>query len=194
MVRETCICDGYNENCYRCYGRGYIESSKSVTAVPGSGQDYLREVTMRPVRSMNVALTGCQICGARVKSLARHMRKAHGVGKVQKIGSTPTAKKPRLTSCPECQVPVREDRLKKHIRLIHSSPEYDRQRQAPNAATSRTRSKIDAPSHQPADMGGGYEPEEDARDASRSYASQYREQGRFGSHPIHDDYSEASEP
>lgn len=34
----------------------------------------------------------------------------------------------------------------------------------------------------------------DERDASRSYAHRFRENGRFGSHPLHDDYDDESFP
>jgi hypothetical protein len=75
MNTRPCVCQGSNENCRYCAGRGCVESG---TGLPGSiGRKKLaindgwQERERRPTMS-------CPICGASVTKLKRHLNRKHG--------------------------------------------------------------------------------------------------------------------
>jgi hypothetical protein len=104
-----------------------------------------------------------------------------------------------LELCSVCGVPVREDRLAKHLRTVHSAmgksvsstrakPQRPPTAPRPPKTSSRSSPSTKAPV---ATERGQYEIEGNL-DYTRKhqYSTNYREQGRFGSHPSHDDYSD----
>jgi uncharacterized C2H2 Zn-finger protein len=76
MNTRPCVCQGSNENCRYCAGRGYVDAGQGLPASIGQkklnifGSDGKRR-ELRP----NLP---CPICGIPVTKLKRHIRKQHG--------------------------------------------------------------------------------------------------------------------
>jgi hypothetical protein len=130
----------------------------------------------------------CPVCYAKVRKLHRHLEGCHG-SELSPAGVQGKAGGKRLGSsmvlCPQCHAKVRMDRLIKHLRRVHPAP-------APTE--SRTKSSLPA---RVADIPIETDPVQDDQtrierrlDATRDYAHAYREYGRFGSHPSHDDFGD----
>jgi hypothetical protein len=75
MNTRPCVCQGSNENCRYCAGRGYVEAEMGLPA--GIGQQELRISWGGPGRVRRPNLP-CPICGVLVSRLHRHMNRRHG--------------------------------------------------------------------------------------------------------------------
>jgi hypothetical protein len=84
--------------------------------------------------------------------------------------------------CPKCRTDVREDKLAKHLRDWHgrkTSPATRRRKRKKRPFGSSIASRSAS---------------EKSVDATRTYASRFRENGKFGSHPSHDGFGEDDQP
>jgi hypothetical protein len=103
-----------------------------------------------------------------------------------------------LVTCPYCGVNVRTDRLTAHVaRRCRSAAEIRLIVRSvhviiipPRGRTSRRRPVRHAPRVEPYDETRP----EGALDKTRDYAHPFREDGKWGSHSLHDDYGEESFP
>jgi hypothetical protein len=113
-----------------------------------------------------------------------------------------------MTACPVCNVPVREDRLNRHLSKVHplamnlpapipsNNHATNVSKQAARKGTSvSARSQAYLPS---LDNGNELSLEaldqsyRDRRDGGKELSQSRRDHGQFGSFPVHDDYSEDS--
>jgi hypothetical protein len=90
MEQRPCSCGGSNENCTRCYGRGFIE---------GAAHSVLPK--RRTSKKKNVA--------AQTSNVSRARR-----ADVSSLASTASGPPPQV-SCPLCKCRIREDRLRPHL-------------------------------------------------------------------------------
>ncbi len=103
---------------------------------------------------------------------------------------TPPATEPsirNLIACPECKVPVRQDRLQKHRKRVHHVRTSERHKLDYTKRCAPTISDSIVPFAE-----DPLRAIERGLDGSRDHW-RIREHGRFGSHPVHDDYGEESE-
>jgi len=125
--------------------------------------------------------------------------------------------KPGLNPCPYCGVGVRPDRLEKHIKNVHTGTfcpycnitigisslhEHIRRihRDRDASLNHLVKSKDDVISKPIRPLNFNDNPVKSQRldnnnlDQTKPYAHMFREHGRFGSHPSHDDFSDESTP
>ena len=156
------------------------------------------------------ALIPCAYCNAPVspKNMAKHLRKVHHVesavrqpAPAQKVVS----RKPsviRLPSmdahyvrCSECKQPIHQDRLQAHQRKVHGIWLKRGERNHFRKVNRRTRSQSarasasDKLSRQQLEQGS-----DEPFDGGKHWGHIERENGRFGSSPLYDDYGEESSP
>ncbi len=153
---------------------------------------------------------------------AEHAPEAPEQSKAAKQKARSSAVTRAMTVCPECGDRVRQDRLKKHKKKAHIKPGRKNLRSKPKTEGSinrrsqqwKPRKRLSPTSLSPArDLGsvnrggskidsrssaGGSSDrqyrEERRLDGSRDYYNTFRENGRFGSHPLHDDYGDTAQP
>jgi hypothetical protein len=171
FLSAACPCGGQNDNCFRCGGWGYIDSisqgrNQPSEFVAGTTADKKKGKNPQRPKIKHSAQTG------RLKSNSK--------------------------KCHICSAKIGD--LETHMRVFHgginsgvrSSP-VKKSRISPssgNADRKQLRKKISS------DSSGGKSTRciERNLDGARDYYSNYREQGRFGSHPAHDDYGDDSDP
>lgn len=152
---------------------------------------------------------------ARAAKVSRGQKAVRSLEVRSPIASEPTTTSKRtLVQCPYCQSDVREDRLEKHKRKVHGAmvpgvPAVAREGMDPARLSKRTRPKASRQSgHQ--QPGGSVssqicsserleleklkQSQDEPRDGSKYWGHVRREHGRFGSHPLMDDYGDESEP
>lgn len=134
-------------------------------------------------------------------------------GSVSQKKAAPPKSQPQFAVCPRCRQRVREDRLAAHMdtRCVNRSgteppvPDKIRRPETVEVVTKRPAKTKKRQSLMPNIIDGRSESNspmveafrqafDEAEDGSRLYAHRYTENGRFGSYPIHDDYSEESGP
>lgn len=128
MSRTTCSCTGANENCPRCFGRGYVDTELSPRANrlpqaspllpvdvpnpprPTKRKEKNKKKNREPVRSARGRAT-CPHCSATVnqKNLRHHVAKVHG-GVLVLHGQCRT-----MRECPVCHLKIRADRISTHL-------------------------------------------------------------------------------
>lgn len=105
-MRKDCTCQGNNENCYRCDGKGYYDEKdlQPLARIP-----FARRPTKQ---NLSKKIKVCPHCREEVwaNKLESHIFKAHGITRINKTF---------LIKCPQCNSMVRNDRLKKHINKVH---------------------------------------------------------------------------
>jgi hypothetical protein len=138
-----------------------------------------------PVDEATKRMTVCTECGIKVRldRLKNHQIKAHSTEQEEKKSTTQKTKN-ELTTCPDCNVKVRKDRLRRHYNKVHRGDKASRQADE-NQSGKRTSSHIREAFNQSFD---------EPRDGSKHWGTMRREHGRFGSHPIFDDYGDESNP
>ena len=143
MREIPCHCDGANENCLYCGGRGYIREGIPVSgggtglyfvpATSGSSQKITQEMSALSSDSIGRPLHACPSCGALVRHLNRHMRvckrEPEVITKIRRLKSrsghlnrgTPERNnlRPRspLRTCPMCGVSVKSRNLARHLSM-----------------------------------------------------------------------------
>ncbi|MCU1241599.1 MAG: hypothetical protein JWO71_2325 [Candidatus Acidoferrum typicum] len=75
MNTSPCVCQGSNENCRYCAGRGYVEAGKGLPA--SIGQQKL-SISGGWGRGRAKPTLPCPICGCLVIKLQRHLNRKHG--------------------------------------------------------------------------------------------------------------------
>ena len=128
------------------------------------------------------------------KKLSPHRRKAHPApGLVKppksKLNLKPPQSESSLVGCPQCGCPVKKSRLPSHLARVHRDlPKTSHRRQQPASVS------VASPTSNEFSRSNVIETNERQMDYTRPYAHAYREHGRFGSHPSHDDFGDESKP
>jgi hypothetical protein len=195
MPKEStrpCSCDGSNENCSRCFGRGFI----TTTPIPHTGNYFPKPVNLSEPAPMKAArgipppsptddiILRCPRCRFRgtVDALVRHFAQRH--------------RPARQNVCPCCGCHIRPERLKTHLRKVHRENKSQKPRrhssQAKRGEISRTSGKADRHDRWKKTVESAQSPLQPNLDATRLYAHRYREKGRYGSHPSHDGFDDES--
>jgi uncharacterized C2H2 Zn-finger protein len=158
----------------------------------------------------------CPECGVSVArtNLQKHRQKVHNATAARPISVEKVPQrevvigKRTMVQCRLCGASVRKDRLHGHMRKVHGSPGYEEQA-APLAQKTPPQPK--GTRHGGAKRQRGTVPSrvsdsdrlqlealkqsmDEPRDGSKHWGHMRREHGRFGSHPIFDDYDDESEP
>jgi uncharacterized C2H2 Zn-finger protein len=149
----------------------------------------------------------CQVT-IRQDRLDKHLRKAHGPKAVasvtepadsgddcnnadaEKILPKPDAQTqfqsfndPKsFVACPVCSVSVRNDHLGKHLRKVHFHPSTKMNNAPAKAGKALAKGRTSATFE--------HSRVEREQDGSKNIGYLARERGRYGSHPMHDDYSD----
>jgi phage FluMu protein Com len=156
-------------------------------------------------------MVSCPKCGVSVRDtrLKRHLLKVHKTQQLQPPSTKSTKVHQRndkasaslireLTTCRECGVQVRADRLKRHMMRVHGVRATDRSSNAPKPGSTKVQAKTSSGcySQRQADYisEGFRQSNDEPTDGSKYWGFQSREHGRFGSHPLIDDYSEEADP
>jgi hypothetical protein len=185
LLAERCSCLGQNPNCYKCGGWGYLDSVGKNRVLAGPVEPpVIRVKRKRRVREQ----VPCPQCGVLVARLSRHLRKVHAMqqNSITAGAPLPVRLDQSLAICPHCKCHVKSNRLRSHISRVHHG--------APPKAVSRSRSSeypVDSSNH-PRSSSQLFD--DHRMDVTRSYAHAYRDHGRFGSYPSHDDYGDEGEP
>lgn len=155
-------------------------------------------------------LIPCKYCDAPVapKNMERHLRKVHPVESAapQPVSSPNLApKKPRAIRlpgtdaryvyCSECKRPVHRDKLQAHLRKVHDIWVKRDERNHFRRVTRRTKSQ--SPRASASERLSLQQLEQIANepfDGGKHLGHIERENGRFGTLPLYDDYSEESTP
>lgn len=165
-AKIDCWCQGRNERCAWCGGTGRRDSASNSFGSRRGVSRAAAAPVVAPVQSHS----------------------SHG-----STSSAPTGQ----TTCPLCGVRVRKRRLARHLKAAHvrGAPQPGEPELAALRAGGRSnRERTPAVRKRgPAALdisGSGNLPKFDGSHGFHSFA---REEGRFGSHPAHDDYGEESE-
>lgn len=142
-------------------------------------------------------VVSCPQCGKSVKGvgLAQHQRDKHGFA----VASTRASHESKSstegwTRCHICNVRLKN--LKRHLRRVHGTSGQIDSRSSGNkagASTSRRKSRT-LDTEKKIQLEALRQSHDEPRDGSKNWGFIRRENGRFGSHPIFDDYGEESEP
>lgn len=119
----------------------------------------------------------------------------------------------KYASCPRCNTPVKFKNLPRHLRRAHglegrparsaslkASPAPKKVAANPKKKHGRTAPSQKATSARKQSRGSGSSREAfrqsyyDSMDATRDYYKSFRENGRYGSHPVHDSFDDESGP
>jgi uncharacterized C2H2 Zn-finger protein len=167
---------------------------------------------LRKISPAGTRLTNCPRCGVRVgkKNLKKQLRKVHGDISPRPAASPSIVNLPgvavgkTMIQCPHCTSQVRSKNLKKHIFKVHSPKAPASNATTQEKPSRRIRKKIAGKRgrfHHSAKGAGDRTQLESLRqshdepyDGSKHWAHMRRERGRFGSHPLFDEYGEESEP
>ena len=174
MREVSCECGGSNANCARCQGSGYYTRFE----VAEMSSDLGTNVTARKGASSTFSLNkGAQLLpAAGIPS-----------GKVRRAKQRPGTAKSHY-ECPYCKGKTFRHRmaLEQHLRRSpHFKTPNDIRMLIALLRNATTQSDPEPDALAVEDATG-----RDVHDATRLYAHAYREQGRYGSHPVHDDYSD----
>lgn len=126
----------------------------------------------------------CPDCGKRVKNLRDHQRDVHGIRYTINRD---------LIACPHCPSKVRADRLDAHIQKVHKIEAATSQNtHADLPSTRKKKRKIRQAGHSEQYLSDAFSQSFDEPfDGSKGWHRR-RENGRFGSHPLFDDYGDES--
>jgi len=143
-MKLNCSCEGFNENCFKCFGRGYYDyqelhpnysyqikkaESKKANSFPSVGKKILKKahnsVSLSPF--VQCEMIECPHCNAKIvtQKLKTHINRCHSTNgensgteiQVKKIKQTEHS----LMKCPKCQVSVRSDRIDRHVKMVHNN-------------------------------------------------------------------------
>lgn len=117
MNTRPCVCQGSNENCRYCAGRGFVEAGTGLPS--GIGQKELRISGGGPGRIGRPNLP-CPICGVHVSRLQRHMHRRHGGGLQQRSLISSVGKELAISSATKDRQPNRA-RFEPSVPPIHTN-------------------------------------------------------------------------
>jgi hypothetical protein len=163
-------------------------------------------------------LVVCPICSVKVKAqrLAKHLRVAHpGASDPTLKQSAPASSKPKTPAqtarlkktpaasrlqftCPLCGAQISTKRARRHLADNHRVSKNEwLERVLPGSAPAVTSRKASSHASTAGDE-AGISPTQEQLNESRLDGSKgrhtFRETGRFGSYPVHDNYNDESEP
>jgi hypothetical protein len=203
-----CRCQGENENCCYCGGKGYLKRSdldlKLVVPRSVPPSRFESPIARKPRRKLMAAKqpapppsVACRVCKRPVdaRSIEEHLFYAHAIA--PQGGVKPSAFRARLTICPKCKVKVRVDRLSKHeARCRQTGGQRTAEQQTPRPAPSGNIRRMGGAS---AASAHGTSPAfqemiEFRMDKTRRVGLFARDRGRFGSPSVHDDFGDDSSP
>ena len=218
VMSKSCSCDGTNENCMFCFGTGIIESSGEIpppTAYRGARQ--------RPADLTSCPVCGCGINEQKLNRHLRRVHGGNiepplELGKFGQPGQpeirqypqtlrqqaqfSRPAVRPRLSqdfvTCKICCTAVRTASFQQHMARKHRVYSDLAVRDALAAASGPAREapRPNVTAVPPHKLKNEILQQKLARalDASKDFAHNFREEGRYGSHPVHDDYDDESNP
>lgn len=216
-MRKNCTCQGTNENCYRCFGRGYYDEN-NLKALPISNLSDKKKVenfNIFKIKSISNSFTKCKHCKVLVRSdrIDNHVRKVHGncLSKSPKELSqnrpaqnklTPNSSKKfcvsrsnkSIVKCKYCNSLVRNDRIDNHIRKVHGiclSKPKSSNKLPQNKQNKQTWSKYSSQNNQNNPNNNDYISRQ--MDGSKDLYV-IRDQGEFGSLPSFDSMDDESSP
>lgn len=73
-MSRPCVCQGSNENCRYCFGRGFVSDNEGL---PGKTEP--SQFGARASYGRRRPLVQCPQCGVQVTRLQKHLRKRHGI-------------------------------------------------------------------------------------------------------------------
>jgi len=221
MTNQTpCSCGGTNENCVRCYGRGFIEHPNRKTSRNRSkSRSYDAFALSSAARTII-----CPVCkfNGTTEEFTKHFALVHG--SKRRRGTIPARFRVEPgPCCPLCNCRVRGDRLQKHMRdrcpqrmnrNAHLTSRIKSATRPPRKESSialrdvqlRERSKKRDDAANTREKGtpesarqiGNVKVERpswgDYLDATKNCGYPAREEGRYGSYPSHDGFDDESKP
>ena len=194
--RQLCTCNGNNENCFKCGGFGYIDNDSIGVKLPACANAIIKK--SEHIISNNGRIGWEGDGRGPKKSKTRTKLKIYGTVRNHrvKLQTKPTttlemkgillAKSTKLKKCTFCNSCVREDRMARHLRLIHPH-------QQPRSISPQAAQIVSSPLatiNEAADTGRSNM----KMDATYDYYAAYRDHGQYGSHPSHDDFDDESIP
>ena len=210
----NCSCDGLNENCMWCGGTGIRMKSPPDPASTVTCRRCGAEVKTSAIEG-HLAEHEKNFRVAQIQRLERlHQSLLDSLDRLTRTSEGPTPSR-RSVQCPVCYAYVQPSALKSHISLEHSVRRHKRKVRCRKCGVVLTLSELFAhlrsvPGHRrgqvPRKDGTlrkrpdnisftrDQTPAERRLDATKNYAHNFREFGRYGSHPSHDDFSDDGKP
>lgn len=188
-----------------------VSSSQTGKASPQVSRPAPQARRSLPVTSSSrQVLIPCRYCDTPVapKNMERHLRKVHPVESAapQPVSSPNLApKKPRAIRlpgtdaryvyCSECKRPVHQDKLQAHLRKVHDIWVKRDERNHFRRVTRRTKSQSPrASASERLSLQQLEQSSNEPFDGGKYLGHIERKNGRFGTLPLYDDYSEESTP
>ncbi len=191
-----CPCGGENPNCFRCWGKGWYELDNKQS----KPNKKVRVVVFKGDSTEERKLVTCPICTCQIKEelydvhLAIHKRRVD------------ECKNKELIQCSVCSAKVRADRMQKHLRNVHSVDgcentksflTIEKLRKKINTTSKERFNRISSVSrnsnHRSKVDNSDDNCQHDAIFGDKDLGYFARDNGRFGSLPLYDDYSEDSD-
>jgi hypothetical protein len=193
--QTPCSCGGSNDNCARCYGRGFIDTTRGspdalpYTYVPPLMPQTRKKKKKKPGRTQNLSRSHDSLPPSSTRSPA-----------VVTVG------------CPSCEFKGNPYDFARHFSLLHgskkqvpmkmriyASSKIVRQRERPRQQVKNSqlpRSTEDASQKSVRQIGNVQveKPWGDKLDATKNCGYPAREEGRYGSYPSHDGFDDESKP
>ncbi|QOW48274.1 MULTISPECIES: hypothetical protein [Acinetobacter] len=196
-IYQDCSCSGNNENCFKCYGTGRIidenktSTPKSIKVLSTNHTRFKKESYKKEVFILKKNIDGkiykeflvkCKICAKLIEKIEikNHIIKHNSMNHIESSQETNLVKKQKITLrtlilCPICNVRVKGVKYEKHMFKVHGK----------NIDLSNFKINVSSGSF------GIYDDVIEKKinnDATKLYAHNFRENGKFGSHPEHDNY------
>ncbi len=123
-MKRSCECQGFNENCFKCFGRGYYEEQdlhyhpppfNKTTNFPSNPKRVLKQTKK----------IQCPHCKAHVREgrFKNHVSRCPSLNagnrKVVKEKDKILTQRDGFTQCLKCNAAVKTDRLHHHMRKAH---------------------------------------------------------------------------
>lgn len=202
----ACKCRGENPDCYRCDGLGFfdpheskqstdIENSSTPAPNPSSQKPIHTKIfsnlTQRTKRTKNrPQVIECFVCGKffhTKQEIEKHWRSVHGFSDIPKIPHKTNPLKPLIEPPPRIKkrvTPPPPNLSGGDFTVIKGS--------TPKKPTPKNK-QINQNPHRKEPTNSEVWQNESKRDATRLYAYNFRENGKFGSHSSHDNYDDESD-
>ncbi len=173
-----CDCGGSNPNCYRCWGRGWVDDSPGTESQKVKGK--------KTIRNDNTSLRVLKVCHICTLQIDQDLFDSH----LKSHCNKPSHK---LAKCHKCNSHVRLDRLEKHIAKVHSDKKNKKivnfEKKLKNNKIIKNKQTCEN-NYRLLDREISCVNDDKIGDKNLGYLA--RENGMFGSLPLYDDYSEDS--
>jgi len=223
VTKQTpCSCGGSNENCARCYGRGFIEGGghgtrasrtrlpkrKNTVGNPHPSVPAVPQATigMRSGNTTRVSLKNCPLCNSQVRDdkLQSHMSGRCPLRPDKSLLSTrPVRPNRRNRNRLQNAVPIVQHGIAETVQQFHAPSKPERPsklgRRGPKyQQVKKGQHSMGTASPESARHKGKVEVERpawwDNLDATKNCGYPAREEGRYGSYPSHDGFDDESKP